>query len=310
MATGGPAPDDATTSVAAALAEARRRGLDRLDAQVLLGQVMQRERTWLLAHGEALLDHAQSTAWQAWFGRRAAGEPLAYLVGSKEFHGLDLQVDRRVLIPRPETEGLVDWALELATPRSAPRDGEHGKHGEHGETRPLRVVDLGTGSGAIAIALAVAARERGLAIDVHAGDVSDEALAVARANAARHAVAVEFRAGSWWAPWAGMRFDIAVSNPPYVADGDPHLPALRHEPLGALLAGADGLADLRQIVAEAPHHLDPGGWLLLEHGWDQAERVRDLLRTAGLGAVQTRSDLAGQPRCTGARTPRQAAALT
>jgi release factor glutamine methyltransferase len=270
--------------VAAALAEGRALGLDRLDAYVLLGQVLGRPRTWLLAHGEAVLSAAEAAAWRAVTDRRVGGEPLAYLVGTKEFHGLALRVSPQVLIPRSETEILVDRAIELL--RGAPLGG----------ARP-RVVDLGTGSGAVALALKTAVPEA----LVFASDQSRAALEVARANAARLGLDVEFRTGSWWQPWADERFDLVVSNPPYVAEADPHLVALRHEPVMALTAGIDGLADLQVIVRGAARHLYPGGSLWLEHGFDQAPAVTEMLQVAGFAGLQTRTDLAGQPRCTGAR---------
>ena len=224
----------AGSTVAEALRAAKSQGLDRLDAQLLLAHVLARPRSWLLAHDDAALDAPQHDSWQALLARRLAGEPLAYLVGAKEFHGLQLQVDASVLVPRPETELLVDWAVErlAALPLARPR-----------------VVDLGTGSGAIG---------------------------------SRH-------------------FDLILSNPPYIAGGDPHLAALRHEPMLALTPGGDGLDALRAIVAGAPDRLAPGGWLLLEHGFDQADAVRALLRAHGLAAIETRRDLGGQARCTGGR---------
>ena len=288
--------DTAAPTVATALAEARARGLDRLDAQLLLGHVLGRPRTWLLAHDDEPVEATASAAWDRLASRRAAGEPLAYLVGHKEFRGLSLAVDARVLIPRPETEVLVDWALEILV--------------AHAETQamaapaarlPARVVDLGTGSGAIAVAIAAAGHEHALPSRVHASDVSLDALAVARANAARHPAGIELRDGSWWSPWQGCRFDLAVSNPPYIAVGDAHLANLRHEPAGALVAGDDGLDAIRALITPAGDHLAPGGWLLVEHGWDQAERVQRLMRDAGLLDVRTRRDLAGRDRCTGGR---------
>lgn len=284
-------------TVAAALAHARACGLARLDAFALLGHVLARPRTWLLAHDDAALANDQAAAWQSLVRRRAAGEPLAYLLGVKEFHGLELQVDPRVLVPRPETEELVDWALE----RLGVGPGTAAGPTSTARRTPVSVIDLGTGSGAIAVALTVAARAAGLNVAVHASDASRQALAVAGANAARHRAAIGFREGSWWSPWDGLRFELAVSNPPYVAAGDEHLPGLRHEPAEALVSGDDGLCALREIVARAPDHLVPGGWLLLEHGWNQAGEVQALLQAAGFTDVVTRRDLAGQPRCTGGR---------
>jgi release factor glutamine methyltransferase len=271
-------------TVAEALAFARGRGLDRLDAQLLLGHVLGRPRAWLLAHGEVALDADGAASLTTLIERRTAGEPLAYLVGEKEFHGLALHVDARVLVPRPETELLVDWALELLG-------------GEMAYLAPAQVVDLGTGSGAIALAI----RHAQPSAEVHAVDVSAAALEVARANAARLGLDVRFAPGSWWQALPGRRFDLALANPPYIAGDDPHLMALRAEPQSALTPGASGLEALAAIVERAPAHLNPGGWLLLEHGFDQAEAVAGLLSTRGFTQVSTRRDLAGQPRCTGGR---------
>jgi release factor glutamine methyltransferase len=262
--------------------------VERLDAQLLLAHLTGRPRAWLLAHDEAELDAAQAAAWQAGLARRAAGEPLAYIVGQVEFCGLALAVSPAVLVPRPETEDLVRWARECLA--SAPS---------------REVVDLGTGSGAIAIALALTpgvARPQ-----VTATDASASALAVAQRNDQRHGAGLQLLQGDWWAPLAGRRFGLALANPPYVVEGDPHLAALAHEPVSALTAGRDGLDDLRQLVAGAPAHLLPGGWLLLEHGHDQSAAVAALLGAAGFVDVTTRTDLAGLPRCTGGRLPAPAA---
>ena len=268
--------------IAELLAQARSAGVDRLDAQLLLARLLGQPRTWLLAHDDATLDTVQLGAWDSQLARRAAGEPLAYLLGEKEFRGLLLQVNANVLVPRPETEVLVDWALELL-------------NGPLRDRSPQLVADLGTGSGAIAIAVNHACP----AAQVCATDVSAAALEVARANARRLGLSTSFAAGSWWDAVADARFDLVLSNPPYVAAGDPHLAALRHEPLAALTPGGDGLAALRQIVGGALDHLAPGAWLLVEHGYDQADAVQALFRAHGFKAIATRSDLAGQPRCTG-----------
>ena len=270
------------TTLADALREARQAGVERLDAQLLLAHLLARPRAWLIAHDDAVLDDAQQAAWHALLARRAAGEPLAYLVGEKEFHGLTLQVDARVLVPRPETELLLDWALELLAGA--------------GEPHP-RVADLGTGSGAIALAV----KHAWPAADVFATDVAPGALAVAQANAERLGLAIATRRSAWWAALDGERFDLILSNPPYIAGGDPHLPALRHEPTLALTPGGDGLDALRAIIGGARPHLHPGGWLLLEHGYDQADAVQALLRQHGFEAIDTRHDLAGLPRCSGGR---------
>ncbi|HUG24591.1 peptide chain release factor N(5)-glutamine methyltransferase [Piscinibacter sp.] len=269
-------------TVAQALAEARRRGVERLDAQLLLAHAMQRPRAWLIANDEAALTERQATDFAAWLRRRADGEPLAYIVGEKEFHGLTLSVNDKVLVPRPDTETLVDWALELLA-------------GELRDRAAPRIVDLGTGSGAIALAL----KQECARAHVDAVDISDDALGVARGNAERLGLDVHLLTSHWWSGLPHERFDLAVSNPPYVCAGDPHLAALRHEPTLALSAGPDGLDALRVIVAEAPAHLTPGGWLLLEHGHDQAESVAALLAATGFEQVQSRHDLAGIARCSG-----------
>ena len=274
----------AITTLRDALAQAQALGLERIDAQLLLLHILNRAdagRAWLLAHDTDTLAPSEQARFIALCQRRAAGEPVAYLRGMKEFYGLTLQVDARVLDPRPDTETLVDWALQLLAPLPAPR-----------------VLDLGTGSGAIALAL----QHQRPDAQVSAVDASADALAVAQANAARLGLAVQFARGNWLRGVAGQ-FDVIVSNPPYIAAADPHLAALRHEPLQALASGADGLDDIRSIVAQAPSHLLPGGWLLLEHGWDQAEAVQALLRSAGFAEVQSRKDLAGIARCSGAQWP-------
>ena len=271
-------------TVGAALAQARALGLDRLDAHLLLAEVLQQPRAWLIAHDDAALSAAQQQYFAELCRRRADSEPLAYLLGEREFHGLMLQVGPAVLVPRPDTETLVDWALELlAIPLAdAPE-----------------VADLGTGSGAIALAL----KHGHPAARVSAVELSEPALAQARANGERHRLPVDWKQGDWWQPLGGRRFHLVASNPPYVAGGDPHLAALRHEPALALTPGGDGLSALQQIVRGAPAHLHAGGWLLLEHGHDQAEAVQRLLREAGLVQIQTRADLAGKPRCSGGRSP-------
>ncbi len=271
-------------TVAVALATARTMGVDRLDAQLLLAHLLNRPRSWLLAHDDALLAADQWLLFQGQLARRAGGEPLAYLQGEKEFHGLTLSVNPAVLVPRPDTEVLVDWALELL-------DGALGRVGSP------RVADLGTGSGAIALAVKTGRPQA----SVLATDNSPSALAVAEANAHRLGLDVGFAAGSWWAALPGRCFHLVLSNPPYIAAGDPHLPALHHEPAQALTPGGDGLGALQQIVHGAPPHLLAGGWLLLEHGFDQAEAVQQLLLDEGFTDVETRHDLGGQPRCTGAQ---------
>ena len=274
----------APTNVDAAIAAARSAGVDRLDAQLLLAELLSQPRTWLLAHGEAALDLDRQRAFASLAARRAAGVPLAYLLGRKEFHGLELRVDARVLVPRPETELLVDWAGELLV------DAAPG-------ASPPSLIDLGTGSGAIALAVKRAhPRTRVLATDASA-----DALEVAAANMRQLGLDIDFRQGAWWAAVGAERFDLAVSNPPYIAGDDPHLAALRHEPVAALTPGADGLAALRALVAGAGAHLYDGGWLLLEHGHEQAAEVRVLFARHGFEPALTRTDLAGLDRCTGAR---------
>ena len=267
---------------AQALRQAAAAGVDRLDAQLLLLHALARpatDRAWLLAHDDEAMAPQAVQAFQACCERRAAGEPLAYIVGSREFFGLELHVDARVLVPRPDTETVVEWSLEVLADTAAPR-----------------VVDLGTGSGAIALAIA----HRRADAQVEAVDASADALAVASENARRLSLPVRFTHGEWLAGCGGP-YDLIVSNPPYVAEGDEHLPALRHEPLQALVAGADGLDDIRAIVEQAPRRLASNGWLLLEHGWDQSTAVRGLLQTAGFADVGSRRDLAGIERCTGGR---------
>lgn len=274
------------STVAEALRAAAAAGVDRFDAQCLMGHVLDRPRSWLFAHDDHLLSADERDRFGGLCTRRAAGEPVAYLLGEKEFHGLTLEVSPSVLVPRPDTETLVEWALELLPPR----DGGV----------PAEVLDLGTGSGAIALAL-----RRGApgAARVVATDVSPAALAVARRNAANLRLDVEFIEGAWWQPLAGRRFTLVVSNPPYIAGDDPHLAALTHEPRLALTPEGDGLQAIRDIVAGASDHLMPGGWLLFEHGHDQAEAVATLLRDHGFSDVSTRHDLAGHGRCTGGRRP-------
>jgi release factor glutamine methyltransferase len=270
-----------------ALRHAATAGLDRMDAQMLLLHAMGRsphDRAWLIAHDSDPLPPHAAARWTTLLQRRQAGEPVAYLLGEKEFGGLTLRVDARVLVPRPDTEVLVEWALEVLPPA--------------GGEAP-RLLDLGTGSGAIALTIATRRPDA----QITATDASADALTVAEANARRLGLSVRFVHGAWLAAVPGERFDVIASNPPYIAEGDQHLAALAHEPLTALTAGLDGLDDLRQIVAQAPAALAPGGWLLLEHGHDQAAAVRELLSAQGFEAVSSHPDLAGIERCSGGQWP-------
>ncbi|MCQ4164582.1 peptide chain release factor N(5)-glutamine methyltransferase [Tahibacter harae] len=255
----------------------------RLEAEVLLLHLLQRPRAWLFAHADDELDACVAGRYEDLVQRRLAGEPVAYLTGEREFWSLPLQVNAATLIPRADTERLVELALERL-----PLD------------RAAAVADLGTGSGAIALAIA---KERPRA-QVVATDRSAAALAVAGGNARKLSIGnVEFVESDWFAALRGRVFDLIVSNPPYIAVQDPHLSQgdLRFEPVGALASGADGLDDLRRIVAGACLHLRPGGWLLLEHGYDQGEAVRALLTAAGFADVATWRDLGGQERVSGGR---------
>jgi release factor glutamine methyltransferase len=268
-------------TVGGALQLARTLGVERLDAMLLLAHHLKSSREWLLAHPDATLDGEAQVRLTEDLRRRAEDVPLAYLTGTREFRGLALHVTPAVLVPRPDTETLADWAIERIAALPA--------------TPPPRVVDLGTGSGALALAIAAACPHA----DVTATDASEAALAVAAVNARRLGLRVRLRHGDWWHAVAGERFDLALSNPPYVAPDDPHLHALRHEPQQALIAGDNGLAALRHIVAGGGSAVS--GWLLLEHGWNQADAVCKLLSQAGFSGIETRCDLQGQQRCTGAR---------
>ncbi len=269
----------------ACLQRARGR-IEAGEAALLLAHVLGRDRGWLYAHGDAAVPVEAAARFDALVARRAAGEPVAYLVGRRGFWRFDLAVTPDTLVPRPETELLVELALARI-----PVDAG------------TRVADLGTGSGAIALAIA---QERPLATVV-ATDRSAGALEVARGNAAALGVGnVLFRAGDWLQPLAGERFDVIASNPPYIADDDAHLRQgdLRFEPRDALASGVDGLDAIRAIVRDAPAHLRPGGWLLFEHGWEQSEAARTLLHAAGFAGVETHRDLEGRDRVTlGRRSP-------
>ncbi len=252
-----------------------------LEAQLLLAQVLALTRTRLWSHPETPVAPAAQLQYLELIARRQAEEPLAYVLGEIEFYALTLKVNPAVLIPRPETELLVARALTLL------------------DAQPRLVADLGTGSGAIALALA-ASRPHWRLI---ATDLSADALALAQENAQRLRLPVEFHRGAWCEALPDTIFDLIVANPPYIAEGDPHLPALRHEPRLALTAGADGLAAIHTIAEQARSYLRRDGWLLFEHGYDQGAAVADLLAGLGYEAVAGARDLAGHPRLSWGRWP-------
>ena len=275
-----------TATRAQALAEAAAR-IGRREARELLLQVCGCTHAELIARDDALLTAAEHAAYADCVDRRAAGEPLAYLLGSAWFAGREFAVTPAVLIPRPDTEVLVEQGLAAIAGKVAPR-----------------VVDLGTGSGIVAVTLALARPDA----EVSAVDISSAALEVARGNAVRHGVGLRFLLGDWLAPLAGERFDLIVSNPPYVAEGDPHLTrdGLPFEPQGALtdgVAGGDGMACIAHLAAHAAVCLVPGGWLCIEHGYDQAVKTRTLLQVAGFSEVASWRDGAGIERVSGGRWP-------
>ena len=263
--------------------DAAQQATSRIEARVLLREVLQQSDAWLLAHDDELLTAEQAQQYVALVVRRVAGEPIAYITGRREFHGREFKVTPAVLIPRPETELLVELALQrLPAGVSA------------------RVIDLGAGSGCIGITIA-AERPQALVTLV---DASEAALEIARANAAQWAPAnTRLLHSDWYSAIGELPYDLIVANPPYVAEGDAHLQQgdLRFEPRSALASGVDGLNDLQQIIARAPQHLRAGGWLLLEHGYDQAVPCAWLLEAAGLQDVFNAPDLAGMPRVSGGR---------
>lgn len=274
-------------TVSTLLSSALAQGLPRIDAQMLLLHACGRDthdRTWLVAHASDALTPAQCGALEVAIQRRLSCEPVAYITGRKAFYGLELSITPAVLDPRADTEALVDWALELI-----PAD------------QAFKVLDLGTGSGAVALAI----RSLRPLAQLVATEASPEALAVARSNALAHQLPVRFvqadaHDSHWFSALGDEMFDLIVSNPPYIAQGDAHLAALRHEPVMALTSGKDGLDAIRSIIAHAPAHLRPGGHLLLEHGYDQAKAVRELFSANKFTASKTRQDLASTDRCTGA----------
>ncbi len=268
-------------TVGQALRAAQQR-IELPDARALLCRALSHDPAWLIAHAGDVLNEEQRGRFDTLIARRAAGEPVAYLTGSREFYSLEFKVTPAVLIPRPETELLVEQALERLPVRA-----------------PRRVLDLATGSGCVAVAIA---RHRPLA-RVAAADLSAAALALARENADRHGASIEFVESDWFAALSGRRFDLIVANPPYVAAGDPHLAQgdLRYEPKLALVAGPSGLECIGPLVAQAHAHLIAGGSLLFEHGHDQAERCRALLERIGFQDVSSWRDLAGIERVSGGR---------
>ena len=278
-------PTALKSTISEHLTATRIAGLTALESDLLMLHTFGKgtnERAWLRINAGETLSTESAKVFLAFSSRLLQGEPLAYITGERGFYGLNLKVDARVLDPRPDTETLVDWALDVLSNTPSPQ-----------------VADLGTGSGAIALAL----QHQRPDARVLAVDASADALAVAHANAQRLNLPVCFALGSWLSPLANHsspeKWHLIVSNPPYIAEEDAHMAALHHEPRQALTSGPDGLDDIRHIVDNAPMHLRSGGWLLLEHGHDQAPAVQALMRTRGFSAVQSRNDLAGIARCTG-----------
>ncbi|MDZ4251890.1 MAG: peptide chain release factor N(5)-glutamine methyltransferase [Sulfuritalea sp.] len=269
------------TTLAAALAAARAR-LPANEARLLLGHVLQQSAAWLLAHDDQVLAEDELLAFASLVARRAGGEPVAYLVGFREFFGREFEVSSSVLIPRPETELLIEIAVAKV-----------------GAGATAKILDLGTGSACIAITLALEIPNA----HVTAVDACAAALQVARKNAERLGAQVRFLPSDWFSALVGERFNLIVANPPYIAAADPHLAAgdLRREPAAALASGADGLDAIRCIISAAPAHLAAGGWLWLEHGYDQGDMVNELLAAAGFADIEQRRDLAGIMRASGGR---------
>ncbi len=252
----------------------------RIEIQCLLEHVLSVNRAYLFAHPEHILNITENNYYLVLLQRRMSGEPIAYILGNREFFGLNLFITHDTLIPRPETELLVELALERSS------------------VSKQLILDLGTGSGAIALAIAHYRPEA----DIFACDFSSSALTVAQSNALRLGITnVHFVESDWFSSFCGHRFDIIVSNPPYIAIDDPHLSQgdVRYEPNSALVSGKDGLDDISQIILQSGAHLNPGGWLLLEHGYDQAQRVRELLQNSGFESVFSAKDISGIERCSG-----------
>jgi release factor glutamine methyltransferase len=270
-------------TVATALAAARAK-LSASEARLLLGHALGKPPAWLIAHDDEVLAEDALLGFASLAARRAGGEPVAYLVGQREFFGREFDVSPAVLIPRPETELLVELAIAKV-----------------GAGSTATILDMGTGSGCIAVTLALEMPQA----QVTAVDASEPALRVARDNAEKHGTSLRLLQSDWFGALSGERFDLIIANPPYVAAGDPHLAAgdLRHEPRLALASGADGLDAIRRIVAAAPQYLSPGGQLWLEHGYDQADAVHELLAAAGLRDIQQHRDVAGIVRVSGGRQP-------
>lgn len=281
-------------------------GSARIEVQCLLQAALQVNRAWLLTHPEHRLDDGQNARYAALIARRLHGEPVAHILGEREFYGLKFKVSPATLIPRPDTELLVELALQRVPPPSPPSPIQQVGEGSRQAGRGYRVLDLGTGSGAIALSIAHARPD----VEVTGVDASQDALDVARENARHLNIGnVRLLRSDWFTALGGERFDLIVSNPPYIAAGDIHLTQgdLRFEPRSALASGTDGLGDIRRIVAGARTHLNAGGWLLFEHGYDQAGRARDLLRKEGYAGVFSARDLAGIERVSGGSCPTSAA---
>lgn len=252
-----------------------------LDAELLLGFVLNKSRTYLYTWPETLLTEAQYTQYEQLLAQRLAGKPIAYLTGERAFFGLDFYVSEATLIPRPDTEILVETALEKMAIKN---------------DQAWSFCDLGTGSGAIACAL----KHQQPHCQATAIDFSQAALEVAQQNAQRHQLDISFKQGNWFQPVADQSFDLIVSNPPYIESKDPHLNQgdVRFEPETALVSGSDGLEDIRQLIAQAPKHLKADGWLILEHGYQQAKPVQALFQQAGFSHIETRQDYGNRPRIT------------